>query len=68
MVCFRQGTLNSKTSFEQFNVNTNSNPLIIDFQEEIIKLQEGYGLSVRIGSSNNMIGSVNYRYYEEEIN
>jgi antitoxin component YwqK of YwqJK toxin-antitoxin module len=48
MECFREGTLNSIKSFENARVKSDANPLIIDFQEEIIEIPEGNGLSVRL--------------------
>ena len=65
MECFRQGTLNSLTLFETARVKSDANPLIIDFQEEIIEIPEGYGLSVRVYSGSTVGGGVNFRFFEQ---
>ena len=65
MECFRLSTLNSLTLFKTARVRSEANPLIIDFQEEIIEIPEGNGLSVRLYTGSTLGGGVNFRYYEE---
>ena len=65
MECFRLSTLNSIKTFENARMRSDANPLIIDFQEEIIEIPEGNGLSVRLYTGSTIGDGVNYRYYEQ---
>ena len=41
------------------------NPLIIEFQEDVIKIAPGYGIATEFIAGLQIGAAVNYRYYEE---
>ena len=65
MECFRDATLFGLTRFEFFSFLTNSGPFVLDFQEDIIEISEGYGLNLNFNSGSGLGVGVNFRYYEE---
>jgi hypothetical protein len=65
MECFIQGTLVGRSKFESFRVKSGANPTFLDFQEDIIKIPPGYGITTEFIASQPIECAINYRYYEE---